>query len=152
MKNFNGKQIAKKLGADKFRHNDDFREDVLYFMNDDGIQEIYTIIDGGKIILYDISYNINKPSGFFSPIIEIRIPIEVFINTFSRKRYAKPSFWRMANRQLKSEHDALYRKHQKTGGIKYYIDMLEISSKIDRLNDNHQSIIMIMKLNNRKEA
>lgn len=149
MKNI-GKQIAKKLGADKFRHNDDFHEDVIYFMNDDGIQEIYTIIDGGKIILYNIAYNINKHFGFFTPIIEIRIPIEVFINTFSRKRYTKQSFWRMANRQLKSEHDALYRKYQKTRSIKYYIDMLEISSKIDRLNDNHQSIIMIMKL--KKEA
>lgn len=76
MKNFNGKQIAKKLGADKFRHIDE-HEDVLYFINDDGIQEIYTIINGGKIILYDISYNINKPFGFFTPIVEIKIPIEV---------------------------------------------------------------------------
>lgn len=146
MKYFNAKQVGKKLGADAVRHETDWPEDVLYFDNDDGITEIYTIMHGEKI-LYSIANKIHKPEGFITPYIEIKMPIELFINTFSRKRYMKPSFWRMGERQLRKEHDKYRSKYLKNKDIdkdvEYYIYMVEAGRRIADFFDNHQSVIML---------
>lgn len=145
MKYFNVKQVGKKLGADRVLHETDWPEDVLYFDNDDGITEIYTIMHGEKI-LYSIANKIHKPEGFITPYIEINMPIELFINTFQRKRYMKTSFWRMGERQLRKEHDK-YRKSLKAKDIdkdvEYYTYMVEAGIRIADFLDIYQSVIML---------